>query len=51
MTAVVGYAAAPPAVLHAMLLRIADFFKDHEAMASEDFTTFDALLANHRRGV
>lgn len=51
LTAVVGYAAAPPAVLHAMLLRIADFFKDHEAMASEDFTTFDALLANHRRGV
>lgn len=51
VTAVVGYTTAPPAVHHAMLVRIADFFTDHESVASEDFSTFDALLANHRRGV
>jgi len=50
LTAVVGYATAPPAVHHAMLVRIADHFTDHETVASGDFSTFDALLVNHRRG-
>lgn len=51
LTAVVGYTTAPPAVHHAMLLRIADFFMGHETVASGDYSTFDALLVNHRRGV
>lgn len=50
VTAVVGYTTAPPAVHQAMLVRIADFFSGHEAVTSKDFTTFDALLVNHRRG-
>ena len=50
VTAVVGYTTAPPAVHHAMLVRIADHFTDHETVASGDFSTFDALLVNHRRG-
>lgn len=51
LTAVVGYTTAPPAVHHAMLLRIADFFMSHETVASGKYSTFDALLVNHRRGV
>lgn len=50
ITAVVGYATAPPAVHHAMLVRIADHFTDHEAVVIDGLTTFDALLVNHRRG-
>lgn len=50
LTSVVGYATAPPAVHHAMLLHIADHFADHEMVVVNGFTTFDALLANHRRG-
>ena len=50
VTAVVGYATAPPAVHHAMLVHIADHFSDHEMVVVNGFTTFDALLVNHRRG-
>lgn len=49
LTAVVGYTSAPPAVHHAMLERIAALFRDHEGAAAADFSTFDALLVNHRR--
>lgn len=50
VTAVVGYVTAPPAVHHAMLVRIADHFTDHEAVVIDGLTTFDALLVNYRRG-
>ena len=50
VTAVVGYTTAPPAVHHAMLVHIADHFADHEMVVVNGFTTFDALLVNHRRG-
>lgn len=50
LTAVVGYTTVDPEIYHAMLLRIADLFANHETVGSTDFSTFDALLVNHRRG-
>lgn len=55
VTAVVGYATAPPAVHHAMLFLVAYWFSVHEPVnigniSSDLPQTFDALLANHRRG-
>ncbi|WP_234838944.1 head-tail connector protein [Sinorhizobium meliloti] len=50
VTAVVGYAAAPPAVKHAALLWIADAYENRENAKLEDWTALDALLCNFRRG-
>lgn len=55
ITAEVGYATAPPAVHHAMLLLVGYWFSTHEPVNIGNITsdlshTFDALLANHRRG-
>ncbi len=49
VTATVGYATTEPAVVHAMLLWIADSFAERESTTSDDFSTLDALLCNHRR--
>lgn len=51
VTAVVGYADTPPAVKHAMILFIASAFENREPTAAEDWTAFDSLLCNFRRGV
>ncbi|SDN84890.1 head-tail connector protein [Ensifer sp. YR511] len=50
VTAVVGYAAAPAAVKHAILLNIADAYENRENAELDDWTAFDALLCNYRRG-
>nr|WP_234844172.1 hypothetical protein [Sinorhizobium meliloti] len=50
VTAVVGYAAAPPAAKHAALLWIADAYENRENAKLEDWTALDALLCNFRRG-
>lgn len=49
VTAVLGYASAPEAVQHAMLMFIADAFHQRENAVIEDWTVVDALLINHRR--
>ena len=49
VTATVGYSTAPEAVVHAMLLWIADSFAERESVEAFEFSTLDALLANHRR--
>jgi uncharacterized phiE125 gp8 family phage protein len=50
VTAVVGYADAPAAVKHAILLFIADAYEVRENAKLDDWTAFDALLTNYRRG-
>ncbi|OKP79775.1 hypothetical protein BTE77_06705 [Ensifer adhaerens] len=50
VTAVVGYATAPAAVKHAILLNIADAYENRENAELDDWTAFDALLCNYRRG-
>ncbi|KSV79572.1 hypothetical protein N185_00150 [Sinorhizobium sp. GW3] len=50
VTAVVGYSAAPAAVKHAILLNIADAYENRENAELDDWTAFDALLCNYRRG-
>lgn len=50
VTAVVGYSDAPPAVKHAILLFIADAYENRENAELDDWTAFDALLSNYRRG-
>jgi uncharacterized phiE125 gp8 family phage protein len=50
VTAVVGYTAAPAAVKHAILLNIVDAYENRENAKLEDWTAFDALLCNYRRG-
>lgn len=50
VTAVAGYDEAPPAVKHAILLYIADAFEQRENAKLEDWSAFDALLCNYRRG-
>lgn len=49
VTATVGYSTTPEAVVHAMLLWIADAFAEREPVPAGEFSTLDALLANHRR--
>lgn len=54
--AVVGYAAAPEAVTHAMLGLVAHWFENREAVVIGETSTaidmfIDALLCNHRRGM
>lgn len=49
LTAVVGFAAPDPALIHAMLLYISEQFDSHEPVAIGGMTSFDALLANYRR--
>ena len=50
VVAVVGYGEAPPAVKHAILLNIADAYENRENAELEEWTAFDALLCNFRRG-
>lgn len=50
LTVVAGYATAPAAVKQAMLLHIADSYEIRENKSAGDYTAFDALLANYRRG-
>ena len=50
VTAVYG-GSVPESVQHAMLLFIGDAFLNRENAKREDWTAFDALLCNHRRGV
>ncbi|MBD9636089.1 phage gp6-like head-tail connector protein [Ensifer sp. ENS07] len=48
--AVVGYADAPPAVKQAILLFLGDAYENRENAELDDWTAFDALLCNFRRG-
>ncbi len=50
VTAVVGYTSAPAAVVHAMLIFIADSFMNRENAAAGEWSVLDSLLCNHRRG-
>lgn len=50
LTAVAGYEEAPAAVKHAILLYIAGAYETRENSAEEDWSAFDALLSNYRRG-
>lgn len=58
VAAVVGYAAVPPAIAHAMLLLIGAWYESREESVIGIITSslpasvsFDALLSNFRRGV
>lgn len=51
VTAVVGYAAAPPAVKYAILLYLGDAYENRKNAELDEWTAFDALLCNFRRGV
>ncbi|MBZ9973504.1 phage head-tail connector protein [Mesorhizobium sp. BR1-1-12] len=48
LTAIVGLETAPPAVKHAILLRIADLYEFRESEDDSKWTSFDSLLSNHR---
>lgn len=50
LTAVAGYADAPPAVKHAILLFLSGGYEMRENAAADAWTTFDCLLSNFRRG-
>lgn len=50
VTAVVGYTDAPPAVKQAILLFLGDIYENRENAELDDWTAFDALLCNYRRG-
>lgn len=50
LTAVYG-GVVPESVQHAMLIWIEDAYLHRENTPREDWTVFDALLCNHRRGV
>jgi uncharacterized phiE125 gp8 family phage protein len=50
VTAVAGYEDAPAAVKRAILLYIAGAYETRENSAEEDWSAFDALLSNYRRG-
>lgn len=50
VTAVVGYAALPASIKHAMQLWIASAYEQRENAAAPGWTAFDALLCNYRRG-
>jgi len=51
VSALIGYEEVPPAIIHAMLIWIADSYENREIETSAGFTAFDALLCNFRRGV
>lgn len=51
VVSVVGYSAVPDAELGAMLMKISELVENREPEASVEFTTFDALLSNRRRGI
>ncbi|MGB3486671.1 MAG: head-tail connector protein [Xanthobacteraceae bacterium] len=51
VSALIGYEDVPPAIVHAMLMWIADAYAKREIEAPAGFTAFDALLCNFRRGV
>lgn len=48
VTFVAGATECPPAVRHAILLWIADAYKNRESAELPEWTTMDALLCNHR---
>ncbi|TGR33006.1 MULTISPECIES: phage head-tail connector protein [unclassified Mesorhizobium] len=48
LTAVIGTENVPPAVKHAMLIRLADLYETRETADESGWTTFDSLLSNHR---
>ncbi|WP_245458436.1 MULTISPECIES: phage head-tail connector protein [unclassified Mesorhizobium] len=48
LTAVIGTEDVPPAVKHAMLIRLADLYETRETADESGWTTFDSLLSNHR---
>ncbi len=49
LTAVVGYATVPPAVMQAVILNISESYEQREPTPIGDRTTFDNLLCNFRR--
>lgn len=51
VTATAGYDEVPPAVKHAILLYIGDAYAVRENGSAPDWTAFDSLLSNYRRGV
>ncbi|MBZ9873485.1 head-tail connector protein [Mesorhizobium sp. BR1-1-9] len=48
VTAIVGAEDVPPAVKHAILLRLADLYEFRESEDDSKWTSFDSLLSNHR---
>lgn len=51
VTAVVGYAAVPEPIVHAILLQVASHFEDREDAPAIAMAVSDALLSNYRLGV
>lgn len=51
VTLLVGYEDLPAAIKHAMLMWIAGNYAKRENGSLENWTAFDALLCNYRRGV
>ena len=51
VTVVAGFEDIPPAITGAILLFIADGYQQRENDAAAEWTAFDALLCNFRRGV
>ena len=48
LTAEVGFATVPPAVKHAILLRVEDFYEHRGSEDDSKWTAFDSLLSNYR---
>ncbi|RJG46506.1 head-tail connector protein [Mesorhizobium sp. DCY119] len=48
LTAVAGFTNCPPAVKHAMLLRIEDLYENRGSVDDADWSAFDSLLSNYR---
>ncbi|MBZ9808134.1 phage head-tail connector protein [Mesorhizobium sp. ESP-6-2] len=48
VTAIVGAADVPPAVKHAIFLRVADLYEFRESEDDSKWSSFDSLLSNHR---
>lgn len=48
VTAIVGFTECPPAVKHAMLLRVEDFYEHRGSEPDSEWSGFDSLLSNYR---
>ncbi|CAI2935028.1 head-tail connector protein [Aminobacter niigataensis] len=48
LTAVAGFTECPPAVKHAMLLRVEDLYEHRGSEPDSEWSGFDSLLSNYR---
>lgn len=48
LTAIAGFTECPPAVKHAMLLRVEDLYEHRGSVPDSEWSGFDSLLSNYR---